>query len=89
MSVIVKEDKLKQANSYVKNNREKVDNTYRQKYHIMPPIGWMNDPNGFSYYNGEYHLFYQYNPYSSMWGSIHWAHVKSKDLVNWESIWYF
>ena len=84
MSVIVKEDKLKQANSYVKNNREKVDNTYRQKYHIMPPIGWMNDPNGFSYYNGEYHLFYQYNPYSSMWGSIHWAHVKSKDLVNWE-----
>ena len=49
MSVIVKEDKLKQANSYVKNNREKVDNTYRQKYHIMPPIGWMNDPNGFSY----------------------------------------
>ena len=84
MSVIFKEDKLKQANSYVKNNREKVDNTYRQKYHIMPPIGWMNDPNGFSYYNGEYHLFYQYNPYSSMWGSIHWAHVKSKDLVNWE-----
>ena len=84
MSVIVKEDKLKQANSYVTNNREKVDNTYRQKYHIMPPIGWMNDPNGFSYYNGEYHLFYQYNPYSSMWGSIHWAHVKSKDLVNWE-----
>lgn len=86
MSVIVKEDKLKQANSYVKNNREKVDNTYRQKYHIMPQIGWMNDPNGFSYYNGEYHLFYQYHPYSSMWGPMHWAHVKSKDLVNWEEL---
>ncbi|WP_207645578.1 glycoside hydrolase family 32 protein [Romboutsia timonensis] len=86
MSVIVKEDKLKQANSYVKNNREKVDNTYRQKYHIMPPIGWMNDPNGFSYYNGEYHLFYQYNPYSSQWGPMHWKHIKSKDLVNWKDL---
>ena len=86
MSVIVKEDKLKQANSYVNNNREKVDNTYRQKYHIMPPIGWMNDPNGFSYYNGEYHLFYQYNPYSSQWGPMHWKHIKSKDLVNWKDL---
>ncbi|MFN8604794.1 MAG: hypothetical protein U0Z74_01805 [Romboutsia timonensis] len=49
----------------------------------MPLIGWMNDPNVISYYNGEYHLFYQYNPYSSM-GSIHRAHVKSKRFINWE-----
>lgn len=48
------------------------------------PTGWMNDPNGFSVYKGEYHLFFQYNPYSRDWGSMHWGHVKSQDLIRWE-----
>ena len=86
MSTIIKEDKLKKANDYIKDNIEKVNNLYRQNYHIMPPIGWMNDPNGFSQYKGEYHLFYQYPPYSSVWGPMHWKQIKSKDLVNWEDV---
>ena len=83
---MAKQNKLQQANDYIKNNINKVDNTYRQKYHIMPQIGWMNDPNGFIYYKGEYHLFYQYHPYSAVWGPMHWAHTKSSDLINWSNL---
>lgn len=56
----------------------------RPVFHLSPRVGWMNDPNGFSYYQGEYHLFYQYHPYSSFWGPMHWGHAVSKDLLHWE-----
>ena len=57
---------------------------YRNKYHIMPPIGWINDPNGLCEFNGEYHCYYQYSPLSPMGGLKFWGHAVSKDLVNWE-----
>lgn len=59
---------------------------YRNQYHFSPEANWMNDPNGMVYLDGEYHLFYQYYPDSTVWGPMHWAHAVSEDLVHWEHL---
>lgn len=59
---------------------------YRLGYHISAPFGWINDPNGFCFFKGYYHVFYQYHPHSVEWGPMHWGHVRSKDLVHWEQL---
>lgn len=65
----------------------KVTNSrYRLNYHIMGPNGWINDPNGLSYFKGYYHVFFQHHPYSADWGPMHWGHARSKDLIHWESL---
>ncbi len=58
----------------------------RQIGHLKAPGNWINDPNGFIYYKGKYHLFYQYFPYAPEWGTMHWGHAVSDDLVNWEHV---
>lgn len=68
-------------------DRIKLTNTrYRLGYHVMATSGWINDPNGFCYFQGYYHIFYQHYPKAAQWGPMHWGHARSKDLVHWETL---
>lgn len=79
-------EQLKKAQDYEKEHINQIRDTDRPAFHLTGGCGWINDPNGFSYYKDEYHLFYQYHPYSNNWGPMHWGHVKSKDMLVWERI---
>jgi beta-fructofuranosidase len=56
----------------------------RPQYHLLPAANWMNDPNGPIFYDGRYHLFFQYNPNGAFWGTMHWAHATSPDMIHWK-----
>jgi levanase/fructan beta-fructosidase len=73
---------MKFSDTFDTTNREK----FRPAYHHTPQYGWMNDPNGMFYKDGEWHLYYQYNPYGSLWENMTWGHSVSKDLVHWEAL---
>lgn len=75
--------KLEKARKYESENAGTIPKNQRPVYHMSVPVGWMNDPNGFSMYQGEAHLFYQYYPYETRWNSMHWGHVKTEDFIKW------
>lgn len=75
---------LREARKYEEASEKLIKKNERPAFHLSTRTGWMNDPNGFSYYKGEYHMFYQYHPYDSHWGPMHWGHAVSKNLLDWE-----
>lgn len=77
---------LEKARKYEEKAKVEQKKSQNPIFHMKVPTGWMNDPNGFSVYKGEYHLFFQYHPYSREWGPMHWGHVKTKDFVQWEHL---
>lgn len=84
MSTMSEEKEQLTPDEFIAANESKVNKRWYPRFHIAPRVGWCNDPNGFAYAGGKYHLFYQYYPYEPKWGPMHWAHVTSKDLVHWQ-----
>jgi len=75
---------IDKANDFIKENKYKVINKYRHKYHFMSEFGWINDPNGLVEYNGVFNLYYQFNPYDSHWDTMHWGRATTTDFIKWE-----
>ncbi|MBQ0064920.1 MAG: glycoside hydrolase family 32 protein [Firmicutes bacterium] len=74
---------LKKSREY-EASQKAITDPERPAFHVTGMTGWINDPNGFSTYKGEYHLFFQYHPFDVVWGPMHWGHVKTQDFVKWE-----
>lgn len=79
-------DNLRMAREFEETHIRDISEEERPVFHLTGGVGWINDPNGFSFFQNEYHMFYQYYPYDTIWGAMHWGHAKSKDLLTWERL---
>ena len=77
---------LQKARDFERKYHPHLSKEDQPRFHVTGGVGWINDPNGFSVYRGEYHLFFQYHPYDTKWGPMHWGHVKTRDFVRWERL---
>lgn len=77
---------LKKSQKYQAVEEKDIPKSQRPMFHMSAPVGWINDPNGWSVYKGEYHLFFQYHPYGTYWGPMHWGHMKTNDFIKWEML---
>lgn len=85
MSKELLKQNIEKAQKEIDRQKDIVKNgKMRQHYHFMPQTGWLNDPNGLIYFRGKYHFFFQCNPYSGFWDSMHWGHAVSDDMLHWE-----
>lgn len=75
---------LAQADHAVEALRAERRDEYYPQFHLAPPAGWINDPNGLICIDGVYHAFFQHHPYSEHWGPMHWGHATSRDLIRWQ-----
>ena len=77
-------ESIARADEFICANSGLVNRQFMPIYHCVHPVGWINDPNGFSYWKGQYHLFSQFYPYKPVWGPMHWGHWVSRDLIGWD-----
>ena len=80
MNNIIDKRKLEQVNHAEKNTKINCDK-YKLGFHLMPPTGWLNDPNGLCQFKGIYHVFFQYSPFDANGGEKFWGHYTSKDMI--------
>ena len=79
------QEKIQRVEEYVAQHKAEIaQHPWRENYHFQTPVGWMNDPHGLIQFQGKFHLFYQHHPFSGKWGTMHWGHAISKDLIHWE-----
>ncbi|EGK7611317.1 glycoside hydrolase family 32 protein, partial [Escherichia coli] len=78
------QSRLHAAQNALAKLHERRGNTFYPHFHLAPPAGWMNDPNGLIWFNDRYHAFYQHHPMSEHWGPMHWGHATSDDMIHWQ-----
>ncbi|PSH23929.1 glycosyl hydrolase family 32 [Yersinia pseudotuberculosis] len=77
---------IEKAEKELNTRQNALNQRWYPRFHLAARAGWMNDPNGLTWFDGWYHAFYQHHPYSTAWGPMHWGHARSRDLVHWEHL---